>query len=112
MGVMMPYCELRAGADMWQFLRSQICAFIVKLMRAICALLLDAVVALAVVGIARVLGLLTVKMLGSEPVLHDLQMVHRLIIVITVLAYGGWGLWDGIESFRRPTVPPCSPPPP
>jgi hypothetical protein len=88
------------------FLRMEACEACVKLSRVAFAIVLDAIIAALVVLIATGLAFLIGKLpSGAHP--EDLETVHRVITIVTILVYFGWGVWDSIKSVIKPTIPPC-----
>jgi hypothetical protein len=83
-----------------RFVLNESCEFCVKIARATLALLADLLIATLVVISARSLT----HVIGEDA---NLDAAHTALTIAAYLAYGVWGIWDGIKSVARPTSPPC-----
>jgi hypothetical protein len=93
---------------MLEFLRKESCKTCVKFVRAILAVGLDAIIAFAVVQLAIVLSYVIESELKNASYQGLIDNAHNLITVVAIVAYGGWGIYDGLENVTKSAIPPCS----
>jgi hypothetical protein len=91
------------------FVGSETCEKCVKFFRAATALLLDAAIAAFAIFVVRWLGVLITAELGEKAAEYEplIDPIHRGIVVVTLVTYAAWGIWDGIQGVRKSTSPPC-----
>ena len=95
------------GAGLREWLIQESCDFCVKFVRIVKALILDLLIALAVLGIARVVELAIVHLFHGDLSGQVFLSLDTLLKIATFAILGAMGIWDAIIAARSETTPPC-----
>ena len=98
------------AAGFGDFVASEACETCVKFIRAVAALLLDGAIAIVAIFLVRWVGKAINYELGGqmEDYASFVEPIHHSITAGTLIAYGAWGIWDGIKCVRRETLLPAA----
>jgi len=92
---------------MLNFLRDESCKTCVKFARAILAICLDALIAIAVVQVAIAVSYIVGYELRGSSYEDLIERSHVFLTVLATLIYGIIGIYDGAESLLKTAKPPC-----
>jgi hypothetical protein len=93
--------------DFREWAEQEGCDFCVKLVRIIKALVLDFLIALAVLLIAKGAEIAIVLLFHGDLTGQAFQTLDVLLRVVTFGTLGGIGIWDAVIQARLDTSPPC-----
>jgi hypothetical protein len=90
-----------------EWIEEERCDFCVKLVRIVKALVLDFLIAVAVLLIAKGAELVIVLLFHGDVTGQAFQTMDVLLRFVTFGTLGAIGIWDAVKQARLDTSPPC-----